>query len=159
MGLPNIGPIELLILLGIVALIVAALLAGWRGRRSAIPAPVPDELLGEDVILRTYGAARPSDAIVWYQRDLYHLVEHGYLPSTQSWIPGQWSGWAFLATILLMPIYVGFIILVYLLIVRPHGTMVATYVRRDLMTSSVVAGPVGGSFAVGQTLPETPPPW
>jgi hypothetical protein len=133
----NIGPVELSILVALV-LLVFVLLVYRAAVRSAPRDPgVPVELYGEEVILRTYRTHRPDDAIRWYQRDLDDLVDHGYLPTGHSWAPGEWTFAPFLVGILLAPFGIGVVLLAYLAILRPDGTLTATFVLRDLARASV----------------------
>ena len=141
--MPDIGPfgayVALLIVAGVVLTLVRVV-SRWH-RTGVGPAGVPESIYGEEVILRTYWAKDPAGAIRWYQRDLDVLVEHGYVPSSQCWVPGEWGFGAFLAALLLMPVVVGFVILMYVLIVKPAGVLTATYVLRELVTPITSSGP------------------
>lgn len=132
MELPNIGPVELIILITIVVVVIVLVVAR-AGSRSRATDQVPPALYGEEVILRTFRADSPASAARWYQADLSDLVDHGYLPATQTWQPGEWGFGAFVVALFLLLLFgIGVIVFAYLLVVRPPGTMLVTYVRRDL---------------------------
>lgn len=127
----NIGPVELAVLIVLIVVLFTVLVLRAGGRSAPRDAGLPAELYGEEVILRTYWAQRPADAIRWYQRDLDDLVDHGYLPTGHSWAPGEWTFAPFLVGILLAPLGIGVVLLIYLAVLRPDGTLTATFVLRD----------------------------
>ena len=55
------------------------------------------------------------------------MAAFGYFPTSQSWAPGQWGAGAFIVALLLCFIFIGFLVFVYMLIVRPDGTLTVTY--------------------------------
>lgn len=133
MNVPNVGPIELIILIAVVTLIGVLLV--WRaGSRSATDSETPDPLpdfQGATVVLRTHRSAGRESAVRWYQRDLDAMVRAGYRPASLAWQPGQWGFIEFLTALLLLPPGIGFIVALYLVIARPPGTMLATYALRE----------------------------
>jgi hypothetical protein len=58
------------------------------------------------------------------------LEPYGYIPVSQQYVQGQWSSGAFLAALVLCLVLIGFLIFVYMLIVKPEGTLTVTYERR-----------------------------
>ncbi len=69
-----------------------------------------------------------------FQADAIQMAADGYFPTSQSWAPGQWSGGAFAVAILLIFFFgLGILILAYMLIVKPDGTLTVTY---ELRTAS-----------------------
>lgn len=131
MGLPNIGPVELVILIALVVVVIMLLL--WRRGPKESATAMPEALYGEEVIVRTFRANSPASAVRWYEQDLSDLVDHGYLPATQTWQSGEWGFGAFLVALVLLLLFgIGVLLFAYLLVVRPPGTMIVTYVRRDL---------------------------
>jgi hypothetical protein len=136
MGLPNIGPVELAILIaGVVGVAILVVLRMNPGGEAA--KRVPPAMIGEDIIVRTFRANSPASAARWYQEDLSDLVDHGYLPVTQTWQPGEWRSGAFVAALLLLFVGIGVLVFLYLVVMRPPGTMIVTYVRRDLLPGSL----------------------
>lgn len=137
----NVGPVELSILIVVVVAVVILLVLRTGGRDATTAPALPAALYGEEVILRTYWAHRPADAIRWYQRDLDDLVDHGYLPAGHTWAPGEWTFGHFLVGILLAPFGIGVIVLLYLAILRPAGILTAAFVLRDLVRPSSPPAP------------------
>jgi hypothetical protein len=99
-------------------------------------------------IVRTYTGGQQADANVKFQRDAAELAQRGYAPTTQSWAQGQWGCGAFLVAALLVFIFVGILVFLYLLIVKPDGTLTVTYQRRE---ETAVAPPVAPPPSAGST--------
>jgi hypothetical protein len=142
---PNVGPGELLILLILILVVVAAIRSiGARDEpvtrqllMSGIKGPVESAAAGPvsgsrsaDTLIRTYRGRQQADAVAAFERDAAALGEEGYVPVSQSWAPGQWGCGAFLVALLLLFLLVGILIFIYLLIVKPEGTLTVTYARR-----------------------------
>lgn len=92
-----------------------------------------DDEPGDDpmVIVRSYKAKSHDRAAADMQADAEELAARGYHPVSQSWSQGQWGCGAFaLAALLILLVGLGLLILAYLLIVKPDGTLVVTYERR-----------------------------
>ena len=81
-------------------------------------------------IVRIYRGRQQADAITAFQADAAELSKHGYAPTTQSWAQGQWGCGAFLVALLLCIVLVGFLVFIYLLVVKPEGTLTVTYEYR-----------------------------
>jgi hypothetical protein len=125
----------------VVILVLAALDSRSRG-----PAVEPPQALvagDPPTIVRTYRGAQQADTTAPFQRDAAELARYGYAPTTQSWAQGQWGCGAFLVALLLCIVILGILIFIYLLIVKPVGTLTVTYAK--------VAGP-----ASEKPLPEAP---
>jgi len=140
-SIPRFLPGIVLIMVLVVVIIALMRLAPRSRRNGSTPPGVPHDLVGEEVILRTYWASKPIDAITWFQRDLDNLVEHGYVPATQSWAQGEWGVGSFLIALVLTPFGIGVVIFLFLVVVRPVGTLTATFVLR------------GSGIPAGSTLP------
>ena len=78
------------------------------------------------VIVKTYkgNQARASEI---YQKDAVIMAEKGYVPTSQSWAQGSYGCGSFLLALLLCFILIGFIIFIYMLLVKPEGTLSVTY--------------------------------
>jgi hypothetical protein len=63
----------------------------------------------------------------------------GYFPTSQSWAPGSYGCGAFLIALLLCVVFIGILVFVYMLIVKPDGTLSVTYELRALSYSSASA--------------------
>jgi hypothetical protein len=80
-------------------------------------------------VVKTYTGSQ-VEAIGLCQVDAIVMSSDGYSPTSQSWAPGQWGAWAFIGAIALCFFVIGIIPLVYMLIVKPAGTLTVTYERR-----------------------------
>lgn len=96
-----------------------------------------EELLqeGPRTLVRTYKGANQSDATALFQEDSQLLSQRGYLPTTVSWAPGQWGCGAFLVALLLFVVLVGIFVFLYMLIVKPDGTLTVTYTKAEGQTA------------------------
>lgn len=84
---------------------------------------------GPAIIVRTYQGKQQTDAVVLFQADAANLAVDGYSPTTQSWAQGQWGCGAFLVALLLCFVLVGILVFIYMLLVKPVGTLTVTYER------------------------------
>jgi len=82
-------------------------------------------------IVRVYYSAQQSDAVRIFDQDASELARFGYRPTGQSWEAGRWGWRAFMVALLLAVILVGVLMFLYMLVVRPDGTLTVTYARRD----------------------------
>jgi hypothetical protein len=87
------------------------------------------------VIIRTYKGSQ-GGAQASYQADAARMAAEGYFPTSQNWTPGEYGCGSFLVALLLCFILIGFIIFVYMLIVKPDGTLTVTYELRAISESS-----------------------
>jgi hypothetical protein len=96
----------------------------------ALPPPVNQassrRTTEQQAIVRTY-KARQSKAIANFQRDAAMLATHGYVPTSQSWTPGAYGCSSFLGALLLCVVFIGIIVFIYMLIVKPPGTLTVSY--------------------------------
>lgn len=122
--------------LGLVAVLALAVvviwlaLYRWDGGRGSGEV-VPTEARGwDDFIVRLYAGGEQRDALAGYARDAEVLVGQGYLPVGQSWGDGQWSPILFVLALVLSLFGIGLILLAYMAIMRPGGTLCVTYRRQ-----------------------------
>jgi hypothetical protein len=80
----------------------------------------------QPVIVRTYHGTQES-ATAAFKRDAEKLAAQGYVPVSQNWAGGSWGCGAFIIALLLCVILIGFLIFIYMLIVKPGGTLTVTY--------------------------------
>ena len=80
-------------------------------------------------MVRTYKGQQQADAVKAFQADATALAQAGYEPTSQSWAPGQWGCGAFLVALLLCILVIGILVFIYLLVVKPEGTLTVTYTR------------------------------
>lgn len=85
--------------------------------------------MGKQIIVRTYKGSQ-SGAARAFQRDAEKLAAQGYYPISQSWAQGSWGCGAFIIGLLLALILIGIIVLIYMLLVKPAGTLTVTYEKR-----------------------------
>ena len=85
------------------------------------------------ILIRAYRGKQQADALAAFEADALDLAVGGYHPVTQSWAPGQWGCGAFLVAILLCIVVVGLIVFIYMLLVKPDGTLTVTYQRRGVV--------------------------
>lgn len=62
-----------------------------------------------------------------FEEDATLMAKEGYFPVSQSYEPGTWGCGAFIAALLLCIILIGIIVFIYMLIVKPEGTLTVTY--------------------------------
>ena len=91
-----------------------------EARMGAVPEGAP-------AIVRAYSGRRQADADSRFQDEVVVLARYGYRPTSQSWTPGRWGYGAFLLALLTIVLVIGIITLVYLLLVKPDGTLTVTY--------------------------------
>ncbi|MDX9975912.1 MAG: zinc ribbon domain-containing protein [FCB group bacterium] len=80
-------------------------------------------------IVKTYMGSHAS-AMAAFQADAPRMAAEGYVPTSQEWAPGTYGCGAFLLALLLCVIVIGIIIFIYMLIVKPDGTLSVTYEYR-----------------------------
>lgn len=82
-----------------------------------------------DVIIRTYTGSQDS-ATAQFQTDSAKMAAQGYFPTSQSWAPGSYGCGSFILALLLCVIVVGVLVFIYMLLVKPAGTLTVTYERQ-----------------------------
>ena len=139
MNLTGMGPAEIALGIGLLIVFLGAIvwmmrrpsptssgrnaIAGW-GEEFRLP---DDPSLLTGTLVRIYrGKADLAQSM--YARDLGLLGPRGYVPINQVYIPGSYSGglW-FLALLAILLWGLGLLILLYLLLVKPPGTLTVTY--------------------------------
>ena len=80
----------------------------------------------ERVVIKTYKGSQAA-ATAAFQADAADMAAQGYFPTSQSWAPGTWGCGAFVGALFLCVVLVGILIFVYMLIVKPDGTLSVTY--------------------------------
>jgi hypothetical protein len=82
-------------------------------------------------LVRVYKGKQQADANPAFAADAAKLATQGYFPSTQSWAQGQWGCGAWLIAALFILLFgFGLLIIAYMLIVKPAGTLTVTYEYR-----------------------------
>lgn len=104
----------------------------------------PAERLGEEVsnqqqvIIKTYKGSQ-AQATAAFQADSADMAAKGYYPTSQTWAPGSYSCGAFLLALLLCFVLIGIVVFIYMLIVKPDGTLTVTYELRSVSGGSARA--------------------
>lgn len=81
------------------------------------------------VLTRVY-PGKQQNVMALFQKDAAHMATGGYYPISQMYVPGSWSAGAYVFGVLMILLFgFGLLILGYLLIVKPAGTLTVTYQR------------------------------
>lgn len=84
----------------------------------------------QPVIIKTYEGDENSSRRA-FENDAQIMQEKGYYPISQNYTPGSWGCGSFLIATLLLLILIGIIVFIYMLIVKPDGTLSVTYELRE----------------------------
>jgi hypothetical protein len=117
---------------GVVAIGLLLWLVHLRKGKARRPRPLKTL---DQVIIKTYTGSQ-AKATALYQADAVVMASKGYSPTSQSWAPGAYSGGDFLGALLLCFVLIGFVIFLYMLLVKPPGTLSVTYELRAVAVSS-----------------------
>jgi|APLak6261664116_1056043.scaffolds.fasta_scaffold27096_2 uncharacterized membrane protein len=83
----------------------------------------------EPIVVKTYRGTE-SEAISKFKKDAVLMSSMGYTPTNQVWVAGKYSGMSFFIALLLCFVLLGFLIFIYMLIVKPDGSLTVTYQRQ-----------------------------
>ncbi len=81
-------------------------------------------------LVRVYHGKQQADTASSLQHETDVLGRFGYQPSSQSWAQGQWGCGAWLAALVLCILLIGLLVFIYMLIVKPDGSLTVTFERR-----------------------------
>lgn len=84
------------------------------------------EKFGPPTVIRIYKGNQAS-ATSQYQKDAAYMAAEGYYPSSQVWAPGTYGCGSFILAAILCFVIIGIIIFIYMLIVKPDGSLTVTY--------------------------------
>ncbi|AQQ01253.1 hypothetical protein B0W48_16645 [Pseudoalteromonas aliena] len=82
------------------------------------------------VIIKSY-IGKQDKANSLFQADSVKMAENNYYPKTQNWSQGQYGCGAFLIALALCLLFIGILIFIYMLIVKPDGTLSVTYELKE----------------------------
>lgn len=116
----------LVVVLALAALVFFVVLYVWPGLRGTGEEPGEADAMGRFVV-RTYRGRQQGDVVATYTADAEALAARGYEPVGQSWGDGQWDGTVFLVALILCLFGIGLLVLAYMAIIRPNGTLMVTY--------------------------------
>ncbi len=77
-------------------------------------------------LVKTYKGSQQG-AMAAFQADAAKMAAQGYVPTSQVWAPGSYGCGSFILALLLCFVFIGFLVFVYMLIVKPAGTLTVTY--------------------------------
>jgi hypothetical protein len=82
------------------------------------------------LVLKAY-EGKQGEATARLQADSVEMATEGYFPTWQNWAPGERARETYVVAALLIFLFgIGILILAYLLIVEPGGTLTVAYERR-----------------------------
>ena len=87
-------------------------------------------MANQQVIVMTYKGSQEA-ATAAFQADAAKLAAQGYVPTSQSWAPGAYGCGSFLVALLLCIVLIGILVFIYMLFVKPDGTLSVTYELRE----------------------------
>lgn len=88
------------------------------------------EMSGQrQVIVKTY-RGNQTRATELFHQDAALMAAQGYVPTSQTWAPGEYGCGAFLLALLLCFLIIGILVFIYMLLVKPDGTLSVTYELR-----------------------------
>lgn len=80
----------------------------------------------QQTIVKTYNGNQ-QQATNAYQADAAKMAIQGYVPTSQVWAAGSYGCGSFVLALLLCLILIGFLVFIYMLIVKPAGMLTVTY--------------------------------
>ncbi len=89
----------------------------------------------QHTIIKTY-RGNQKQATDAFQADILKMEAQGYYPVSQTWAPGSYGCGAFLLALILCLILVGILAFIYMIIVKPDGTLSVTYELRGISKDS-----------------------
>ncbi len=89
----------------------------------------------KQILVKTY-KGNQQQATDAFQADAVKMVARGYYPTAQTWAPGSYGCGSFLLALLLCVVIIGIFIFIYMLIVKPAGTLSVTYELRAIQPPS-----------------------
>jgi ribosomal protein L40E len=90
--------------------------------------------IADGIVIKTY-KGNQAEATKEFRKDSAIMANKGYYPTSQTWAAGSYGCGAFIIALLLCFILIGFIVFIYMLIVKPNGSLTVTYELR-LLTES-----------------------
>jgi hypothetical protein len=132
-------PIGLIVLL--IAGVILVVSIKKRGQAKAKNSPP------QPVTVKIYKGSQAKAAAA-FGADANRMAALGYFPSSQVWAPGSYGVGSFLIALLLCIVLIGIIVFIYMLIVKPTGSLTVTYELRQSL-----APPLVGLQSVPPSLP------
>lgn len=95
--------------------------------------PLGIKFIGEKIennIIKTY-SGNPAIAEELFVSDAELMLQKGYHPVSKNYVEGQYGLGSFLIALLFCLVIIGFIVFIYMLIVKPDGVLTVTYERKS----------------------------
>lgn len=83
----------------------------------------------KQLVVKTYRGTQET-AAKQFEWDAAKMAAQGYQPVSQAYLPGTWGAGSFILALLLCVVLIGIVVFVYMLLVKPHGTLSVTYELR-----------------------------
>jgi RNA polymerase subunit RPABC4/transcription elongation factor Spt4 len=90
----------------------------------------------QKVIIKNYKGSQEK-ATRSFKNDSLKMSKKGYYPTSQNWNQGSWGCGSFILALLLCIIIIGVLVFIYMLIVKPDGTLSVTYELKKEYNESV----------------------
>jgi hypothetical protein len=75
-----------------------------------------------------------EEALYAFQQDAAYMAQFGYYAMNQQYVPGSWGAGAYIVGVLLILLWgIGLLVLGYLIIVKPKGTLTVMYARQGMV--------------------------
>lgn len=113
-----------------------------------IATPTPAPAAKPPVVVKAYKGNQDTATRV-FQADATAMAVQGYVPTSQNWAPGAYGCGAFIGALFLCIVLIGIVIFIYMLLVKPEGTLAVTYELRDV----ALATPTSVTSAAEKTCP------
>jgi hypothetical protein len=95
------------------------------------PPPILPKASKKPIVVKIYSGTQ-EEAMLAFQDDATKAAVDGYFPISQTWAPGTYGCGSFLVALLLCIVLIGIIVFIYMLIVKPPGTLSVTYELRQI---------------------------
>ena len=94
----------------------------------------------KQIIIKTY-KGNHQQAMSLFQSDMSRMSNQGYSPISQTWVPGSYGCGSFLIALLLCFVLIGILVFIYMIIVKPAGTLSVTYEFNQPTNSKLTNSP------------------
>jgi hypothetical protein len=91
----------------------------------------------QEIIVKSYRGDH-AKANQLFMNDAVHMGAKGYTPVAQTYVPGTYSCMEFGLALLACLIVIGIIIFIYMIIVKPSGTLTVTYKLKDPIQTNII---------------------
>ena len=102
---------------------------------SVIPIATPTPAPKPPIVVKAYKGNQDT-ATRLFQSDATAMAVQGYVPTSQNWAPGAYGCGAFIGALFLCIVLIGIVIFIYMLLVKPEGTLVVTYELRGAASAT-----------------------